>query len=59
MLRDFVSLSKVSHLVVEYVNLVLYIVILKILVKVALIAVKDKKLVYFYLTRLYMRVKML
>jgi hypothetical protein len=34
-------------------------VVLKILVKVALIAVQNKQLVYFYLTRLCMRVKVL
>jgi hypothetical protein len=35
------------------------VVVLKILVKVALIAIQNKQLVHSYLVRLYMRVKVL
>ena len=37
----------------------LKVVVLKILAKVAFIAIKNKQLVYPYYTRLYMRVKVL
>jgi hypothetical protein len=35
------------------------VVVLKILVKIALIAVQNKQPIYLYLTRLYIRVKIL